>query len=42
MQYGIDRPEGFIARFYADDLPAVEIVTYDPGVRDAVLAYDQR
>lgn len=40
MQYGIDRPEGFIARFYSDGMPAVEIVTFDAAVREAVLAYD--
>lgn len=39
MQYGIDRPEGFIARFYAESLPAVEIVTFDADVRHAVLAF---
>jgi hypothetical protein len=39
MQYGIDAPEGFQARFIAPGRPTLEIVTHAQDVRDAILGY---
>jgi hypothetical protein len=39
MQYDIDAPEGFHARFIAPGQPVLEIVTHSQDVHDAILAF---
>ncbi|MEA4893315.1 MAG: hypothetical protein VB085_12285 [Peptococcaceae bacterium] len=40
IQYGVDCPEGLIARFMTlDDRPNIEVVTQDRDVAAAILAY---
>jgi len=39
MQYGIDAPEGFQARFIAPGQLTLEVITHAQDVHDAVLAF---
>jgi hypothetical protein len=39
MQFGVDCPEGFHARFLLAGSPDIEVVTHSEEVRDAILEY---